>query len=254
MNARLYPALVGIWVLAAVVAVAGSLSRAAPTPEIELQALPLLAPGARAAASFETDDTLPSGLSGVAVEAVRGSWTGPGGRPFFVAVRSRSESEYRHRPFGRESFYLALRLPEPTLAREACTSCHEGQRIVDGRAPEDEQRVHQNIQPVHPAESGGQCRTCHVAADVGQLRLESGSTASMDHAYRLCTQCHFRQVESWATGAHGKRLVGWRGRRVVMGCADCHDPHRPATIARIPMAGVTLPGVLSGEGGGESHD
>jgi hypothetical protein len=79
---------------------------------------------------------------------------------------------------------------------------------------------------------------------VGRLRLEAGGTASRDHAYRLCAQCHFRQVESWAYGAHGKRLVGWRGRRVVMGCADCHDPHRPATVPRRPMVAVQLPGPL----------
>ena len=45
-----------------------------------------------------------------------------------------------------------------------------------------------------------------------------------------------RQVDAWAGGAHGKRLDGWQGRRVVMGCADCHDPHRPASSRASPSA------------------
>jgi hypothetical protein len=44
--------------------------------------------------------------------------------------------------------------------------------------------------------------------------------------------------------------VGWSGRRVVVGCADCHDPHRPATETRPPMAGLSLPGALNAEAGG----
>ena len=47
-------------------------------------------------------------------------------------------------------------------------------------------------------------------------------------------------TEAWAGGAHGKRLDGWQGRRVLMGCADCHDPHRPALETRIPFRAPQL--------------
>jgi hypothetical protein len=71
---------------------------------------------------------------------------------------------------------------------------------------------------------------------------------ALDHAYRLCAECHSPQVTAWAAGAHGKRLDGWRGRRVVMGCAECHDPHRPSLEQRIPFRSPTLP-----SGGGGDH-
>ena len=100
--------------------------------------------------------------------------------------------------------------------------------------------------PFNPVETGAQCTTCHSYDNVATLTLERGDTASMNHAYRLCVQCHFAQGESWANGAHGKRLVGWRGRRVVMGCTDCHSPHQPATERRIPYGGPALPGALGG--------
>lgn len=242
------------WVLAAVTAVAWSLSRPAPAVQSELEGLPTLAPGRRSAASFETEDTLPSALHDVVAEPVRGRWTGPGGRPLHVAVRSRPEADYRYRRIGRRTFYLGLRLTEPDPPDGSCTSCHQGQGIIDGRQGEERDGIHQNIQPVHPAQTGAQCLTCHAADDVGRLRLERGGSTSLDHSYELCAQCHFREVESWAFGAHGKRLVGWRGRRVIMTCADCHDPHRPATEPRIPMGGLSLPGPLRRPGEGGPHD
>ena len=95
--------------------------------------------------------------------------------------------------------------------------------------------AHQDIKPLHPAQTGATCSTCHAPDNVELLALKSGERATLDHTYRLCAQCHFAQARSWAGGAHGKRLDGWEGRRVVMGCADCHDPHRPAIGQRIPF-------------------
>jgi hypothetical protein len=253
VNARLYPALVTVWVLAAVVAVASTMGRGEVVVDHEVEALPTLEPGRRAPASFETEDTLPSALSGVVVQPVQGAWTGPGGRPFYLAVRSRSDADYRYRQIGRSTWYLGLRLTPPPLASDACVSCHGAQGLVDGRRGGDAEEVHQNIRPVHPEQAGAECLACHSAENPGRLRTGRGETVELDHAYQLCAQCHFRQVESWSYGAHGKRLVGWRGRRVVMGCADCHDPHAPGTESRPPYAGVQLPGPLSGESHGEAE-
>lgn len=238
------------WVLAAVAVIAsGALNRGDPTQEGELEAFPAFAPGEGAPASFETEDTLPSALKSVRVEQVQGR-TGPGDQPFYVALRSRDGADHLSRQIGRRTFRLGMRMSSPDLTQYPCTSCHEGEEVIDGRTARDEEGVHNNIRPVHPAEAGAQCLTCHAADDPGRLRLENGGTASLDHSYRLCAQCHFAQVEWWANGSHGKRLVGWRGRRVVTGCADCHDPHRPATEPRIPLGGVQLPGRLQGE----AHD
>lgn len=248
MSSRTYALVVVAWVLAAFMAVTWSLARPGAGVQSDVEALPPPAPGARAPASYETEDTLPSALQGVAVEPVQGGWTGPGGGLFHVVVRSRSETAYRYRQIGRRTFDLGLRLGDAEVAQDPCASCHRGQGAVDRSRVGSGADVHQNIQPVHPRQTGARCLTCHAAEDVGRLRLEVGETVSLDHAYRLCAQCHVRQVESWAHGAHGKRLVGWRGRRVVMTCADCHDPHRPATQQRTPMGGVTLPGALRSEG------
>lgn len=246
MSSRGYGLLVAAWTLAAIVAAAWAVSRPEAGGQSEAQALPIPAPGRRAPASYETEDTLPSALRGVVAEPVRGDWTGD--RLVYVALRSRRESDYRYEQIGRRTFYLPLRLSEPDLTQNPCTSCHEGQGLVDGRAADEDESVHQNIRPVHPRETGAQCLTCHATDDVGSLRLERGGSTSIDHAYLLCAQCHAPQVESWAHGVHGKPLVGWRGRRVVMVCTDCHDPHRPATEKRIPMAGFELPGRLRDEG------
>jgi hypothetical protein len=99
---------------------------------------------------------------------------------------------------------------------------------------------HDNIHPQHPRNNEGVCTTCHVAGSVERLRLPGGRTTTLDYAYRLCAQCHYAQVNDWAAGAHGKRLVGWAGRRVVMSCADCHDPHRPGVESRLPFAGPRI--------------
>ncbi len=197
----------------------------------------------RSPASLETEDTVPSALLSIPVELVEGR-TGPGGRPFYVARRTASGAAHLSAQIGTETFRLGLRVREPELTQYPCASCHQGTDLVIDGGARDGEAVHQNIQPVHPAETGAQCTTCHAYDDVATLTLQQGDRASMDHVYRLCAQCHFSEVDSWAQGAHGKRLVGWRGRRVVMGCTDCHSPHEPATELRTPYAGPALPGAL----------
>lgn len=225
--------------------VAGSACGEAPTPGPE--ALPELTLEVGIAASLETEDTMPTALKMVDVELVSGR-TGPGGEEFYVARRGPGGADYLSRRIGQRTFALGLRVSSPELTQFPCTSCHEGQGIINDGVTRDGQGVHNNIQPVHPEETGAQCLTCHAANDVGTLGLESGDTAPITHSYRLCAQCHFPEVDSWAHGAHGKRLVGWRGRRVVLGCTDCHNPHRPATELRIPYPARPVPGMLAGEG------
>ncbi len=172
----------------------------------------------------------PGALATVAAQPVE-RWMGPGTRPFEVATRT-AELEAGHaRRFGSITLQTTLRVRN--LDQYPCTSCHLGRKIVM-----TEKRVgdaHQNIEPVHPKQTGALCPTCHAPENVELLALEDGKRATLDATYQLCAQCHFAQVDSWAAGAHGKRLDGWQGRRVVMGCADCHDPHRPAPAPRTPF-------------------
>lgn len=158
---------------------------------------------------------------------------------FEVALRSADQVVGHARRYGMVTRDIALRQRTPELSNYPCTSCHLGRRVV--MAPERIRDAHQNIQPVHPRATGAVCATCHAEDDVERLRVATGDRPTLDHAYRLCAQCHFQQVTDWATGAHGKRLDGWQGRRVVMGCADCHDPHAPALESRVPFRGPVLP-------------
>ena len=172
----------------------------------------------------------PGVLASVTAEPVVG-WTGPGNQPFEVLVRTDEPSGATTRAFGTISRRNSAR--ERSLGQYPCSSCHLGRAMVlrDERIKD----AHQDIKPLHPAQTGATCSTCHAPDNVELLALKSGERATLDHTYRLCAQCHFAQARSWAGGAHGKRLDGWQGRRVVMGCADCHDPHRPAIGRRIPF-------------------
>jgi hypothetical protein len=165
-------------------------------------------------------------------------WTGPGEQLFEVQIRTDDPSNANARRFGTITLRNSARVRAPGLGQYPCTSCHLGRGMIlrDARIKD----AHQNIQPTHPAQTGATCSTCHAADNVELLALKSGERATLDHAYRVCAQCHFNQAESWAGGAHGKRLDGWQGRRVVMGCADCHDPHRPAIESRIPFRAPQL--------------
>lgn len=179
----------------------------------------------------------PGELATVRAAPVEG-WVGPDERPFEVTLRTREPASVLARRFGVITLATSLRSRTPDVGQYPCTSCHLGRRIVmsDERVTD----AHQNIQPLHPKQTGAACATCHSSDDVELLSLKSGERATLDHAYRLCAQCHFEQAEAWAGGGHGKRLDGWQGRRVVMGCADCHDPHRPALVPRIPFRAPSL--------------
>jgi hypothetical protein len=178
------------------------------------------------------DHREPGELATVRAEPVIGR-TGPGGQSFEVALRSGGDASHTTRQIGTHAFDLGLRVRRMDLSQYPCTSCH-----VNGGFTPGVDRVadaHRNIQPSHPRETGAACVNCHATEDVSRLALGSGDRATLDHAYRLCAQCHSPQVEDWAAGAHGKRLDGWQGRRIVMNCADCHDPHHPETETRIPF-------------------
>ncbi len=179
------------------------------------------------------DTAVEPGALGTVPAAPVDLWHGPGERPFEVALRTGDPASALSRRFGRITRRVSLRSRAADLGQYPCTSCHLGRRIVlaDDRVAD----AHQNIEVSHPRQTGGTCSTCHSADNVELLALKSGERATLDHTYRLCAQCHFSQAEAWAAGAHGKRLDGWQGRRVLLGCADCHDPHHPGLDPRIPF-------------------
>lgn len=190
-----------------------------------------------AAAMVRSDSLEPGMLATVRASPVEG-WIGPGGHAFEVALRSRVRESGHARRFGTITLRTTLRGSTPDLVQYPCTSCHLGHTVA--MQPDRISDAHRNIQPLHPELLGSVCSTCHSSDAVDHLALRNAEPVELDHSYRLCAQCHFSQAEAWAGGAHGKRLDGWLGRRVVMGCTDCHDPHRPATVPRIPFRAPTI--------------
>lgn len=189
-------------------------------------------PGTEAPAA----DLTPPALAAVRSAPVQGH-TGPGGEPFDVVVRDPGRAGH-DRLIGRRNFQISLR--DGGDRDYQCGSCHRPTEPT--LRPERAEDAHRNVLPRHPDQAGSPCQTCHAPGRVEELALVSGERVPLSHAYRLCGQCHYPQADAWAAGAHGKRLDGWRGRRVVMGCADCHDPHEPAVKPRIPFPGPRPPG------------
>jgi hypothetical protein len=229
-------ALVGVLMCIAAVVMAAGCSDADPAARDHLASLiDTVRTDSGLAVAARTAILEPGALKTVPSAPVR-RWTGPGDQPFAVALRT-SEREAGHaRRFGSVTLQTALRAR--SLDQYPCASCHLGRKIV--MAAKRVADAHQDIRPVHPEQTGSLCSTCHAADDVERLALANGERATMDESYRLCGQCHFAQADGWARGAHGKRLDGWQGRRVVMGCPDCHDPHQPALQPRIPFRAPQL--------------
>jgi len=169
------------------------------------------------ARSLEVDPSAPralSGVDGVPAAGVRG----PGGTHFSVVTRTDAIVQY------------------------PCHLCHDAP--LEPRAASDEvseRWAHQEIQLGHAAGMGMTCATCHDHTQMNRLVGSAGERVSFDHAYRVCAQCHHQELRDWAGGAHGKRLGGWRGERVVLSCTGCHDPHDPVTPSLAPVTGPSVP-------------
>lgn len=236
MSARLMRRLAGIAFLVLASARCGPADAAA---EAGARAAPLT----REAGAAALRPAQPGMLRTVAGLAVVGH-AGADGRSFEVARRTREVPGSHARPFGTRVLGIGLRRRAPDLTQYPCSSCHGGASAPPQVRAAD---VHPDIPDTHPPEAGRGCLVCHAASDVSRLALRSGETVTLDEAYRVCAQCHSRELDAWSAGAHGKRLDGWQGRRVVMGCADCHDPHQPALEARVPFRGPRLPATRSNE-------
>lgn len=143
----------------------------------------------------------------------------------------------------------------PHIKRFPCSQCHAEARPagVNGEAvakaagkattkaavtgPRD---AHFGLEVAHAPASAMQCATCH-GEKMGSDSLVSltGQGIAFEKSFQLCSQCHMSQARDFMGGAHGKRLGGWTGPRVVRNCTGCHDPHAPQIAKRWPSAAAT---------------
>jgi hypothetical protein len=134
---------------------------------------------------------------------------------------------------------MRVALRTPAIEKFPCTRCHDrplAQLVVRPAAGEKagKKKAHWNITLKHAGSATMNCATCHGSGTMNELVTLTGGKIGMDHAHRVCGQCHATQWKDWAGGAHGKRLSGWAPPRVAASCAACHDPHQPALASRWP--------------------
>lgn len=134
---------------------------------------------------------------------------------------------------GKASRPFAVATRHDRIGKFRCTDCHAGGFRPDGDRT-GPQKAHWGMALHHAGAKTMDCFTCHAPDKGMSLRTLSGDSVGWNKPYMVCAQCHFRQAEDWAIGAHGKRLGGWAGDRVVQNCTGCHNPHDPAFKSRMP--------------------
>lgn len=116
-----------------------------------------------------------------------------------------------------------------------CSSCHtQSLDKLSAFSDEEIKKSHWNIKLKHAEAGVMNCLTCHNENNLDELRSITGKKISLNHSYKLCSQCHTTQFKEWQGGAHGKRLGGWAPPRVINSCVNCHNPHSPAFESRWP--------------------
>jgi len=135
-----------------------------------------------------------------------------------------------HVPYQGGAFRVETR--KDKIERFRCSHFHNYQPATIAKAAET---AHGDIILDHgDKDKQLACFTCHNKENRDVLITEKGTAVDMDHSYELCAQCHFRQKMDWTGGAHGKRVGGWAGERVVKNCTACHNPHAPRFEKRWP--------------------
>jgi len=132
---------------------------------------------------------------------------------------------------GYEGVYVA----GPETQRKNCVRCHQpGKEPYRDESMPPGQDAHWDISIHHAADM--ECFSCHRKENPAQLISVVDRTATLESSYLLCGSCHKDQFKSWLGGAHGKRVTGWNGVRVIKNCSGCHNPHSPARGKSIPLA------------------
>ncbi|MCA9125770.1 MAG: hypothetical protein KDB22_01750 [Planctomycetales bacterium] len=132
------------------------------------------------------------------------------------------------RPTGPPRIELVGIDPHGRAPTVACSTCHSV------REPNLENRNAASLDEFHQGMTFNHgnitCYACHNPTEPDALRLADGSSLLYENVMSLCSQCHSKQAESFAHGAHGGMNGFWdlsHGPQVKNNCIDCHDPHEP---------------------------
>jgi hypothetical protein len=136
---------------------------------------------------------------------------------------------------GYEHVYVA----GPEIERKDCARCHKpGQEPYRDEALPPGKDAHWDVDLHHAGDMD--CFACHKKEDPTKLVSVIDTNACLETAYLHCGSCHKDQYHSWLGGAHGKRVTGWNGVRIVKNCTGCHNPHSPARGTTLPIAQPTI--------------
>lgn len=115
--------------------------------------------------------------------------------------------------------------------RHDCSRCHD----EGDTDPEPRPLKTRHIREINHGGNRFWCLTCHDSNNMDFLRTSREEKIGFDKSYLICGSCHAKRQKDWYFGAHGKRVSGWQGERVILACTQCHNPHSPAREARKPM-------------------
>jgi 5-methylcytosine-specific restriction endonuclease McrA len=132
------------------------------------------------------------------------------------------------KPSGPPRIELAGTDPQGRTGSVACSTCHSvRQANLENKTAATLDEFHQGMTFNH---GNITCYACHNPSESDALRLADGSSVAYENVMALCSQCHSKQAESFAHGAHGGMNGYWdlgRGPQMKNNCIDCHDPHVP---------------------------
>lgn len=146
----------------------------------------------------------------------------------FEVEANKIHSVMIRKPAGPPKVKLASLDPLRRSAEVACSTCHSVRPPnLENRSSVSLDKFHQGLEVSH-----GQlaCYSCHNPSNADTLRLADGSMVEYSEVLTLCSQCHSKQANSFAHGAHGGMNGFWdltRGAQMKNNCIDCHDPHAP---------------------------
>lgn len=185
-----------------------------------------------------------------------GAGAAPEQKPAASAVGSHHPVIIR-KPSGPPRIELAGMDPQGRTGSVACSTCHTVRKPnLDNVSAATLDEFHQGMTFDHGKIA---CYACHNPGDSNALHLADGKSVAYENVMTLCSQCHSKQAESFAHGAHGGMNGHWdltRGPQMKNNCIDCHDPHSPTypkmVVGFKPIDRFNAP--LDDHEGAESHD